>query len=69
MTNPASLEGKTIIVTGAAQGIGKALCEQALAMGANVAAVDINEAALSESFGGKDRVLMVPGVSAASMAC
>ncbi|WP_323799487.1 3-oxoacyl-ACP reductase family protein [Parasphingorhabdus sp.] len=61
MTNPASLEGKTIIVTGAAQGIGKALCEQALAMGANVAAVDINEAALSESFGGKDRVLMVPG--------
>ena len=61
MINPASLEGKTIIVTGAAQGIGKALCEQALAMGANVAAVDINEAALSESFGGKDRVLMVPG--------
>lgn len=61
MTNPASLEGKTIIVTGAAQGIGKALCEQALAMGANVAAVDINEAALNESFGGRDRVLMVPG--------
>jgi 3-oxoacyl-[acyl-carrier protein] reductase len=61
MTNPASLEGKTIIVTGAAQGIGKALCEQALAMGANVAAVDINEAALSESFGGKDRVFIVSG--------
>lgn len=61
MTNPASLEGKTIIVTGAAQGIGKALCEQALAMGANVAAVDINEAALNESFGVRDRVLMVPG--------
>jgi 3-oxoacyl-[acyl-carrier protein] reductase len=39
MTNPASLEGKTIIVTGAAQGIGKALCEQALAMGANVASI------------------------------
>lgn len=61
MTNPASLEGKTIIVTGAAQGIGKALCEQALAMGAHVAAVDINEGALNESFGGEERVLVVPG--------
>ena len=61
MTNPASLEGKNIIVTGAAQGIGKALCEQALVMGANIAAVDINEALLNESFGGEDRVLSVPG--------
>lgn len=55
MNNPASLENKVIIVTGAAQGIGKALCDHALAMGASIAAVDINAAALEESFAGADR--------------
>jgi 3-oxoacyl-[acyl-carrier protein] reductase len=52
--NPASLENKVIIVTGAAQGIGKALADHALLMGARVAAVDINAAALAESFGAQD---------------
>lgn len=51
MDNPASLEDKVIIVTGAAQGIGKALCVQANAMGAKIAAVDINGGALADSFG------------------
>ncbi|MFA5964593.1 MAG: SDR family oxidoreductase [Sphingomonas sp.] len=50
MNNPASLENKVIIVTGAAQGIGKALAEHAIAMGARVAAVDRNEAVLTGAF-------------------
>ncbi|OCC25616.1 3-oxoacyl-ACP reductase [Croceicoccus estronivorus] len=54
MENPASLDRKVIIITGAAQGIGKALADQCLLMGARVAAVDINEAALADSFGSCD---------------
>lgn len=50
MNNPTSLDNKVIIVTGAAQGIGKALAEQAMRMGARVAAVDLNAAVLAESF-------------------
>ena len=37
-----SLEGRTIVVTGAGQGIGKAIVETAVALGANVVAVDLN---------------------------
>jgi len=37
-----SLVGKTIIVTGAARGIGKAIARQALKFGANVATVDLD---------------------------
>jgi len=54
VNHPASLENKTIIVTGAAQGIGKALMDHAILMGARVAAVDINQAALEESLSGYD---------------
>ena len=54
MTNPASLENKVIIVTGAAQGIGKALTDQAVLMGARVAALDINEGMLKQSLVGHD---------------
>lgn len=61
MDNPASLKGKVIIVTGAAQGIGKALCDQVLAMGGSVAAVDINREALDASFAGHDRVASFAG--------
>lgn len=42
MINPMSLEGRTIIVTGAGQGIGKAVAELCLELGANVAAVEFN---------------------------
>ncbi|WP_252258570.1 SDR family NAD(P)-dependent oxidoreductase [Erythrobacter aurantius] len=50
MQNPASLSGKVIIVTGAAQGIGKALSDHALAMGASIAAVDLMADTLKQSF-------------------
>jgi len=42
MKNPMSLDGRTIIVTGAGQGIGLAISELALELGANVVAVDLN---------------------------
>lgn len=54
MNHPASLENKVIIVTGAAQGIGKALTDHAVAMGARVAAVDINRSALEEGLSAHD---------------
>ena len=43
-----SLQGKTVIVTGAAQGIGRAIAEQVVEIGGNVVIVDRNEAALME---------------------
>ena len=46
MTVSMSLEGNSIIVTGAAQGIGLALSEMILSLGGNVVAVDMNEAGL-----------------------
>ena len=42
MTPIVSLEGRTVIVTGAGQGIGQALTVQALDLGANVVALDLN---------------------------
>lgn len=41
-----SLAGKTVVVTGAAQGIGKAICELVAGLGGNVVAVDLNAAGL-----------------------
>ncbi|MGE8366442.1 SDR family NAD(P)-dependent oxidoreductase [Cupriavidus basilensis] len=45
---PNSLQGKSIIVTGAAQGIGRAIARLALEQGAQVTAVDLNAEALAE---------------------
>jgi len=42
MTNPFSLEGRRILVTGAAQGIGREVARLGVEMGAKVAAVDLN---------------------------
>jgi 3-oxoacyl-[acyl-carrier protein] reductase len=58
-----SLEGRTIVVTGAGQGIGKALTELAIDLGANVVAVDLNGETLAAAFEAlpKDRVLPVVG--------
>ena len=46
--NPMSLAGKVIVVTGAGQGIGRAITERAVGLGATVAAVDLNPATLAE---------------------
>lgn len=47
--NPYSLEGKTILVTGAAGGIGKATAVECSKLGAKLLLTDINEAGLRES--------------------
>ena len=49
MKNPFSLEGKTILVTGAASGIGRATAIQCSEMGAKVILVDLNEQGLKDS--------------------
>jgi 3-oxoacyl-[acyl-carrier protein] reductase len=54
VTHPASLDNKAILVTGAARGIGKALADHAIRMGARIVAVDIDGDALEESFAGHD---------------
>jgi NAD(P)-dependent dehydrogenase (short-subunit alcohol dehydrogenase family) len=43
----AGLEGKTIVVTGGASGIGKAVVERLLTEGSNVALVDLDETAVA----------------------
>ncbi|MBI2800686.1 MAG: SDR family oxidoreductase [Gammaproteobacteria bacterium] len=50
-----SLTGRTIIVTGAAQGIGQGTAQLAYNLGASIVAVDANGAALAEWTGALDR--------------
>jgi len=50
MNNPFSLEEKTILVTGASSGIGKATAVECSKMGANVIITGRNEERLSETF-------------------
>ena len=58
-----TLENKTVIVTGAAQGIGKAVCELVIDLGGNVAAVDLNAQALETALAPlpRERLLLAPG--------
>ena len=46
MFNPYSLDGKTILITGAASGIGKATSIESSKLGARIIAVDMNEEGL-----------------------
>ena len=46
MANPFSLEGKTILITGAASGIGRATARECANMGASLVLFDLNEAGL-----------------------
>ena len=49
MNNPMSLEGRTILVTGAAQGIGQAVAIRASELGATLVLVDLNEDGLQKT--------------------
>jgi 3-oxoacyl-[acyl-carrier protein] reductase len=46
MLNPMSMEGRTVMVTGANQGIGQAVARLAAGLGANLALVDVNADAM-----------------------
>lgn len=50
-------EGKTVLVTGAASGIGRAIAERVQMEGGKVAAVDVNEEALVQTFAPESGVL------------
>lgn len=49
--NPFSLEGKTILVTGASSGIGRSIAVECSKMGANVIVTGRNEERLNDTFG------------------
>jgi NAD(P)-dependent dehydrogenase (short-subunit alcohol dehydrogenase family) len=51
MYNPFSLEGKTILVTGASSGIGKAIALECSKMGASVIITGRNQERLNQTFG------------------
>ena len=51
MQDVMSLEGKTIVVTGAAQGIGQAVAGLAIGLGARVIGVDLNGDKLERAHG------------------
>lgn len=63
MDNILSLAGRTVVVTGAAQGIGKGMAELVLGLGGNVVMVDLNGDTLAAAVENlpKDRVLAVQG--------
>ena len=49
MDNPMSLEDRVIVVTGAAQGVGRGVAQKAAALGATLALIDINEEGAQET--------------------
>ena len=61
MDTLSDLEGKRILVTGAAQGIGLSIVQRALELGARVAAVDLNENGLAAIEADEDRILRISG--------
>ena len=61
MDKLSNLEGKRVIVTGAAQGIGLAIVKQVLELGARVAAVDLNEDGLAAIDAPAGSILRIAG--------
>ncbi|MCP5367081.1 MAG: SDR family oxidoreductase [Hyphomicrobiales bacterium] len=63
MTNPMTLQDRTVLITGAGQGIGLATAELAVALGARVALNDVNGAGLEAAVDrlGADRARAYPG--------
>ncbi|HEV2594921.1 MAG TPA: SDR family oxidoreductase [Sphingomicrobium sp.] len=61
MTN--RLQGKTALVTGAAQGIGRAVCEAFLREGARVIATDLSDQALNTAFAHAEAITSVMDVT------
>ena len=66
MKNIVSLEGKTVVVTGAGQGIGKAVMELSIDLGARVAAVDLNRDALMAATERLDKESVLPLIGSVS---
>jgi NAD(P)-dependent dehydrogenase (short-subunit alcohol dehydrogenase family) len=66
MYNPFSLEGKTILVTGASSGIGRAIAIECSKMGADIILTARNEERLKETLSqmeGKDHTIIVADLS------
>ena len=62
MSGDTTFQGKTILITGAAQGIGRAIAEEVLARGGSVAAVDLNAEGIETlAHAGGGRVLALRG--------
>lgn len=61
MTNPMSLAGKAIMVTGAGQGVGRGVAQFALELGARVCALDLKEEGLRELAASSEEVLPCTG--------
>lgn len=57
----ATLQNRRVLVTGAAQGIGRAIVDRALDLGARVAAIDLNADGLAAIEGDDSRILRIPG--------
>lgn len=61
MRNIVSLEGKTIVVTGAGQGIGRATIDLARELGANAVAIDLNRDALATYDASDGKLMTITG--------
>jgi 3-oxoacyl-[acyl-carrier protein] reductase len=63
MNDMVTLKGRTVVITGAAQGIGKAAVDLVVALGGNVIALDLNGATLKDALAPlpADQVMAVVG--------